>query len=243
MTLRLPRWIRRPLAILAAGSALALASCDQPKPAAPAASEAPAGKVRPPRAPEPISWNPELKAFVLDGAPLKTLAQWTFEAGTDGFEGAGSTLAARPGGGLDVTGDLFDPIVRFPKDLSVKGSESNAVLVRITRNKDTERWDGSLFWTTAAHGEAAGFATKPIRGADPAVGETTIMVYDLAKPRKGGDDWLKSVITGIRLDLDDSAGGAFTLQQVAIVTIPGGATPEAATPEAAAVPAKAPTAP
>jgi hypothetical protein len=74
------------------------------------------------------------------------------------------------------------------------------------------------------------------------------MVYDLAKPRKGGDDWLKSVITGIRLDLDDSAGGAFTLQQVAIVSIPGGATPEAAppkaaTPEAAAVPAKAPAAP
>ena len=232
----------RPTAVLLAG-ALALSACDQPKPAAKAEAEAPAAKVRPPRAPEPIAWDAAQKAFVLDGAPLKTLAQWTFEAGTDGFQGAGSTLAARPGGGLDVTGDLFDPIVRFPKDLSIKGSEANAVLVRITRNRDTERWDGSLFWATAAHGEAAGFATKPIRGADPAVGETTIMVYDLAKPRKGGDDWLKSVITGIRLDLDDSEGGAFTIQQVAIVNIPGGATPETATLEAAAVPAKAPAAP
>jgi len=237
----------RPTAVLLAG-ALALSACDQPKPAAKAEAEAPAAKVRPPRAPEPITWDAAQKAFVLGGKPLKSLAQWTFEAGTDGFQGAGSTLAARPGGGLDVTGDLFDPIVRFPKDLSVKGSEANAVLVRITRNRDTERWDGSLFWATAAHGEAAGFATKPVRGADPAVGETTIMVYDLAKPRKGGDDWLKSVITGIRLDLDDSEGGAFTLQQVAIVSIPGGATPEAATPkaatpEAAAVPAKAPAAP
>jgi hypothetical protein len=232
----------RPTAVLLAG-ALALSACDQPKPAAKAEAEAPAAKVRPPRAPEPIAWDAAQKAFVLDGAPLKTLAQWTFEAGTDGFQGAGSTLAARPGGGLDVTGDLFDPIVRFPKDLSIKGSEANAVLVRITRNRDTERWDGSLFWATAAHGEAAGFATKPVRGADPAVGETTIMVYDLAKPRKGGDDWLKSVITGIRLDLDDSEGGAFTIQQVAIVNIPGGATPETATLEAAAVPAKAPAAP
>jgi hypothetical protein len=232
----------RPTAVLLAG-ALALSACDQPKPAAKAEAEAPAAKVRPPRAPEPITWDPALKAFTLDGKTLKAASLWTFETGVDGFEGAGSTLTARPGGGLDVKGDLFDPIVRLPKDLSVKGAESNAVLVRITRNKDTERWDGSLFWTTAAHGEAAGFATKPIRGADPAVGETTIMVYDLAQPRKGGDDWLKSVITGIRLDLDDSAGGAFTLQQVAIVTIPGGATPEAATPEAAAVPAKAPAAP
>jgi hypothetical protein len=232
----------RPTAVLLAG-ALALTACDQPKPSPKAEAEAPAAKVRPPRAPEPITWDPALKAFTLDGKTLKAASLWTFETGVDGFEGAGSTLTARPGGGLDVKGDLFDPIVRLPKDLSVKGAESNAVLVRITRNKDTERWDGSLFWTTAAHGEAAGFATKPIRGADPAVGETTIMVYDLAKPRKGGDDWLKSVITGIRLDLDDSAGGAFTLQQVAIVTIPGGATPEAATPEAAAVPAKAPAAP
>jgi hypothetical protein len=209
----------RPTAVLLAG-ALALSACDQPKPAAKAEAEAPAAKVRPPRAPEPITWDPALKAFTLDGKTLKAASLWTFETGVDGFEGAGSTLTARPGGGLDVKGDLFDPIVRLPKDLSVKGAESNAVLVRITRNKDTERWDGSLFWTTAAHGEAAGFATKPIRGADPAVGETTIMVYDLAKPKKKGDDWTRSTITGIRLDLDDTEGGEFTIHQVAIVSLP-----------------------
>jgi hypothetical protein len=51
------------------------------------------------------------------------------------------------------------------------------------------------------------------------------MVYDMAKPRKGGDDWVKSVITGLRLDLDDDAGGEFTLYQVAIVNVPGGVSP------------------
>lgn len=209
----------RPTAVLLAG-ALALTACDQPKPSPKAEAEAPAAKVRPPRAPETITWDPALKAFTLDGKTLKAASLWTFETGVDGFEGAGSTLTARPGGGLDVKGDLFDPIVRLPKDLSVKGAESNAVLVRITRNKDTQRWDGSLFWTTAAHGEAAGFATKPIRGADPAVGETTIMVYDLAQPKKGGDDWTRSTITGIRLDLDDTEGGEFTIHQVAIVSLP-----------------------
>lgn len=224
--MKTPISLLRPTAVVLA-SLLALSACDQPKPTPKAAAEAPAAKVRPPRAPEPITWDAAQKAFVLDGKPLKVAAQWTFETGTDGFEGAGSTLAARAGGGLEVTGDLFDPIVRLPKGLSVKGAEANTVLVRITRNRDTERWDGSLFWTTAAHGEAAGFATKPVRGADPAVGETTIMVYDLAKPKKGGDDWTRSVITGVRLDLDDSAGGAFTVHQVAIVNLPGGATPEA----------------
>ena len=216
---------RLPAGFLIAGL-LALSACDQPKPAPKA--EAPAAKLRPARTPEPITWDAAQKAFVLDGKPLKAAALWTFETGTDGFQGAGSTLAARPGGGLDVTGDLFDSIVRLPKDLSIKGAESNVVLVRITRNADTERWDGSLFWTTAAHGEAAGFATKPIRGADPAVGETTIMVYDLAHPKKGGDDWTRSTISGVRLDLDDSAGGAFTIHQVAIVNLPGGAAPAAA---------------
>jgi len=232
--MKTPISLLRPTAVVLAGL-LALSACDQPKPTPKAAAEAPAAKVRPPRAPEPITWDAAQKAFVLDGKPLKAAAQWTFETGTDGFEGAGSTLAARAGGGLEVTGDLFDPIVRLPKGLSVKGAEANTVLVRITRNRDTERWDGSLFWTTAAHGEAAGFATKPVRGADPAVGETTIMVYDLAKPKKGGDDWTRSVITGVRLDLDDSAGGAFTVHQVAIVNLPGGATPEA--PASAPAPA------
>ncbi len=221
-------------AALALAGLLTLSACDQPKPTPTTAAEAPAAKVRPPRAPEPIAWDPAQKAFVLDGKPLKAAALWTFETGTDGFQGAGSTLTARPGGGLDVRGDLFDPIIRLPKDLSVNGAGSNAVLVRITRKADTDRWDGSLFWTTASHGEDAGFATKPIRGADPAVGETTLMVYDLAQPKKGGDDWTRSTITGVRLDLDDSTGGEFTIHQVAIVSIPGGAAPPAAaTPPAA----------
>jgi hypothetical protein len=63
MTLRVPPRVLRPLAILLAGSALALASCDQPKQATPAAPEAPAGKVRPARTAEPISWDPAGKAF------------------------------------------------------------------------------------------------------------------------------------------------------------------------------------
>ena len=80
--------------------------------------------------------------------------------------------------------------------------------------------------------------TRPVRGGDPAVGETTLMVYDLAKPILGGDDWLKSTIKGLRLDLDDDAGGEFTLYQVAIVNVPGGVSPA---PEGEA--AKAPAAP
>lgn len=227
MTLKFPLRIRRPLAVLLSGSVLVLASCDQPKPATPAAPEAPAGKVRPTRTAEPISWDPARKAFMLNGEALKPVAIWTFETGTDGFEAAGATLSARQGGGMEVKGNVLDSVVRFPKNISIKGAEANTVLVRVTRNTDTLRWDGSLFWKTAAHGESGDFYTSPVRGADPAVGETTVMVYDMANPRNGGDDWVKSVITGMRLDLDDDAGGAFTLHQVAIVNIPGGATPKA----------------
>jgi len=51
------------------------------------------------------------------------------------------------------------------------------------------------------------------------------MVYDLSNPKKGGDDWVKSVITGLRLDLDDDAGGAFTIHQIAIVSLPADIAP------------------
>lgn len=225
MTTTLP--FLRPMVVLLA-STLVLSACDQPKSAPQAQAEAPAGKVRPVRAPEPIAWDPAQKAFVLDGKPLQAAALWTFEAGTEGFQGTGSTLTVKTGGGLEVVGTVFDSVIRTPPDLQIKGSEYNTVLVRVSRSKDTPRWDGTVFWTTDSHGESGDFQAKPLRGADPAVGETTIMVYDVAGSKKGGNDWSSSVIRRLRLDLDDDIGGAFTVYQVAVVNVPGGVSPPAA---------------
>lgn len=208
-------------------AALLLAGCDKPAQDkagktdanAPAASLA---KKRPARVAEPIQWDDAQKTFVKNGQALETAKLWTFATSTEAFVGAGATLSVAPGGGLKVVGTLFDSIVRSPKGLDVDGSSYNTILVRVERVKDTARWDGTIFWTTGAHAESASYMVGPIRGADPAVGETTTMVYNMTKPFKGGDDWTTSTINSLRLDLDDDAGGEFIIHQIAIVNVPGG---------------------
>ena len=44
----------------------------------------------------------------------------------------------------------------------------------------------------------------------------------MAALRRGGDDWKRSIIDRVRIDLDDSPDGAFVVRQVAIAQDPGG---------------------
>lgn len=232
--------------------AVVLAACDRPKGAperypspvdlatatgapppvvqAPAPALAPAPP--PERPPEPITWDPASSRFVLDGVVLNTAYIWRFDGGVDGFTSVGSKISSDPNGGLRVEQQAADAVLRSPQNLSIDGRRYNAVLVRLTREKPGAKWDGALFYTTPSHGEAGEFHNKPARGANPVVGETTIMVYNMASPKKGGDDWSASIISGLRLDLDDTADGAFLIRQIAVVSLPAPLPPPTATPTA-----------
>ena len=222
-------------ALILVAATLLTASCGAPTDSKKSPDQAPekgGAAVRPaPRPAEPISFDASRDTFMLNGQPLVTAKQWTFANSVEGFAGAGTTVSLNEGGGLHAVGTRFDPIIRSPRNLDVKGATSNAILVRVTRQKSGGHWDGSIFYNTAGHQEVAGFAVTPSRGANPAVGETTIMVYDLTKPVKVASDWQSSVITGFRLDLDDDVGGDFVIHEVAIVNIPKASTAGAAAPK------------
>lgn len=218
----------RSIVLFAATACLIVSACDKPKDA-PAEPTAPAPVAEPSRpAPvrpaELVKWDEARDRFTVDGTVLKTAHLWKFEGTTEGFASAAAQIELANGGGLRVVEQAIDAIVRSPQNLSIKGAEYNGVLVRLTREKEASKWDGALFFTTAAHGESAGFFGKPLRGADPVAGETTIMVYDMANLRKGGGDWTASTITGLRLDLDDQPGGQFVIHQIAVVALPASAT-------------------
>lgn len=214
--------------LLAAAACLAVSACDKPKgappePAAAAIVSEPA-RPAPVRPAEPVKWDDTGGRFTVDGAVLKTAHLWRFDGTTEGFSSAAAQIEPANRGGLRVSEQAIDAILRSPQNLAIKGAQYNGVLVRLTREKEASKWDGSLFFTTAAHGESAGFFGKPLRGADPVAGETTIMVYDMANLRKGGGDWTASTITGLRLDLDDQPGGQFVIHQIAVVALPASAT-------------------
>jgi len=214
--------------LLVAAACLIVAACDKPKgapadPVTPAPVTEPA-RPAPVRPAEPVKWDESSGRFTVDGTVLKTAHLWRFDGSTEGFAAASAQIEPARGGGLRVVEQAIDTIVRSPQNLAIEGGRYNGVVVRLTREKEASKWDGALFFTTPAHGETAGFFGKPLRGADPVAGETTVMVYDMAKLRKGGGDWTASTITGLRLDLDDQPGGQFVIHQIAVVALPASAT-------------------
>ncbi len=169
---------------------------------------------------EPVRWDEAFGAFWYNDAPLNAARMWRFDTGPEGFSGGGADIVAVPLEGVQVVNRTLDAQLRSPSGLGIEGARFGLVLVRLTRLTAATPWDGSLYWMTADHSEADAFHTKPFLGADPAVNETVILAYDLIRPLKGGDDWVKSVIDQVRIDTDDGAGSRFRLRQIAIVENP-----------------------
>jgi hypothetical protein len=223
---------RLPWIALAATAAL-LAACHRPTETA---KTAPAAVAVGPERAGPVHWNAATGAFELAGAPLKTAKLWTFDGSTEGFTPVGSKITPTAGQGISVT--IADPTIRSPKGLNVPGAKYSLVLVRLTRTAAGSAWDGALYYSTATHAEAIGYLGKPVSGADPAVGETTTLVYDMTRQATGAPDWTQSTIDQIRFDIEDKAGGAFVIRQIAIAENPnpGALTPASALPPVAAAP-------
>lgn len=203
--------------------ALTLAACDQPAPWARAAQAPEPIQVAQNLRAQTVAWNDQADRFEINGAPLKSGRLWTFDGTTEGFVLTGGDVLPAAPVGMDVRNGAVDPMLRSPKGLELDGARYSLVLVRLTRTRAGAAWDGSIFYSTANHGEAGDFQAKPLAGADPGVNETVVLVYDMANPRRGGDDWTTSLIDQIRLDTDDQAGGEFTIHQIAVTENPGAA--------------------
>lgn len=199
----------------------ALSACDQPAPWARAAVAPEAPKVAENLRPQVVRWNDSAGRFEINGAPLKAGRLWTFDGSTEGFVLTGGEALPAPAVGLELRNLQVDPVLRSPRGLELNGGRYSLLLVRLTRTRAGADWDGAVFYSTVAHPESMEFQAKPIAGGNPAVGETVVLVYDMANLTRGGEDWKSSLIDQIRLDTDDQAGGAFTIHQVAVTENPG----------------------
>ncbi len=215
-------------------AALALVACDRPAdrklqraPApTPAAPDTVVGAPGPPReTPGPVSWDAAKGVFVYNGQPLRAEKLWTFDGTTEGFTMGGGDVAPAEHSGLAVSEQAPDSQLRTPRGLNVNGHTRSLVVVRVTRVRAGPPFDGSVYYTTATHGENEAFHARPMAGKDPVVGETAVLVYDMHRLAAGDLDWRNSIIDQVRIDLDDGAGGAFVVHQVAIALDPRGVPP------------------
>jgi hypothetical protein len=164
----------------------------------------------------PVTWDDKLGAFAQNGKPLKTWKLWRFTSSTEGFAAPGSTVSVAPGGGLSIANKVYGAPVRTPESLALDGGRYPVVLVRITRDAAGTQWDPIVYYTTDKHAETELFKANVYRGHNPAVGETTVLVYDMAHLLTGGPDWLRSKIKQIRFQNDDQPGSSFTIREIAV---------------------------
>lgn len=222
--------------LLAMSGLLALAACDNaktrssneakaPLPAngiAPASGliTAPTGPVT--ERPGPIVWNEKTLNFEFNGKPLATGHQWVFTSAPSEFMVAAAASGPADGSGLAVTENRADVVLRSAGGLNLDGGKYPLLIIRLTRVKAGDLWDGSAHYTTIKHPESEAYLAKAPKDANPAVNETVTIVYDMHKLRRGGDDWKTSKIDQIRIDLDDAPGGAFIVHQIAVAERPAG---------------------
>jgi hypothetical protein len=145
-----------------------------------------------------------------DRAALATL--WATDGNAEGWTASGA-VATVSGSQLRLASAGSDPILRRT-GLSIAGATNTTVRARIKRDAGSG-WDGTVYYTTSGHGESGSFRK--------AVSEPTydgngwaVVEWDMASLTAGGADWTGSTITGVRLDLGNSASDVFYLDWVAI---------------------------
>jgi len=131
-----------------------------------------------------------------------------------GWTGANGTVTAGFNGML-LTQTGADPIFRSASGLTIDGSLNRYVRIDIERTviRSSGAWDGTLLYTTAAHGESGSFKMA-IPDVANVAGTRQVFILDMAALTAGETDWITSTITQLRLDLDSAGSGTFLLHSI-----------------------------
>ncbi len=162
-----------------------------------------------------FQWDRSRENFLSGGHPLDIITLWSFDNESHGVSGMNVQIAPTSEG-LSVVATGDDPAIRTPDNLSINGSEADLILVRMTRLTAAESWDGTLYYATNQSSESADRRAAPQTAKSPQIGVQVLLAYDMKQPSVGRA-WRRSPIKQIRLDLDNEAGGAFLIHDIAIV--------------------------
>lgn len=137
--------------------------------------------------------------------------EWTFDAGAEGFTVSNGTLTWQADGNIKVAATAADVVIRSPAGQAISGAENTVVSARIRVTNfwgDRPGWDGACFYVTSGHNESASFF---LRANEPSLvlNEWRVLRWDMANLTEGGDDWVSSIVSQIRIDLQQSVTAPF----------------------------------
>ena len=136
---------------------------------------------------------------------------YPFRSSNNGFTVSSATFTTSAEYSI-FTPTASDPTLISPS-ISVNGGQNYIISVDIEMTSDATSWDGSVFYSTGAHGFSESykaFMTKP------PLNQRTKIKIDMSQLFAGGDDWITNIITGFRIDLSSDASGAFRIYSISI---------------------------
>ena len=147
---------------------------------------------------------------------------WSFDGGsTQGWSSANGALSAGSSGIIFTGTAAADPIVASPSGLSIAGSSSYLVQVRVRTMNGDFTGTPQLFYSTASHGDSESY-TKVLPSTTFKANEWTTLTFDMRSLTAGGADWTSNVINRIRFDMPNVANAQFEIDSIYVGYDSGG---------------------
>lgn len=157
----------------------------------------------------PIFTNP--KIFVAEGQMQAALG-WVF-ANTDHSWVSTNITPVNNANYITLTSTAADAQFSSPT-IAISGALAPFVTAKIRRTAG-EDWDGKVYYTTAGHGVSESYKSQ-ITSDPTRTDEWVIVNWDMENLTTGGTDWTDNTITGLRIDLGNSATDEFDIEWVAL---------------------------
>jgi len=143
---------------------------------------------------------------------FSSFRQWGFETSVEGWTALNGTLSAQ-NGVLTFVSTAADPQLSSPI-IAIPGALFSKIRMRVRRISGNGTWDGSIYYTTTNHGISGSYVKRI--AAPSNFNEWQVLEWDMADLTQGGNDWITSTITRLRIDLSQSSGDTLEIDWISI---------------------------
>ena len=155
------------------------------------------------------------------GLDVAVSGMWHFDNDAQGWYAAAATIS-HAAGSITVTATANNPVIVSPVT-NINGALYSRIRIKVTRRAGAASdWDGSVYYETPGHSFSASYRGA-LANPNLSVGQSAVIECDMAALVIGGNDWVTSTISRLRLDLGVQAGGALEIDWISVGRLAPGA--------------------
>ena len=151
--------------------------------------------------------------------PARDAYFWNFKRGLEGWDVSQASGASQAGSSLVWDPGAADEKIYSPV-MNIDGGVFNTVRFRIKEVVPSTTFQGVLRYSTPAHSFSMAYR-QVIDESLLVTGEWVEFELDMTSLDAGGTDWTDSIITQLRLDLDDDGTGSYEIDWIAVSVAEG----------------------